>query len=408
MQCSTNSFEKQVMHACRPLASASWVDGIVLFCGYSAHIRELPAAKGTGHPTALDIDIQTAITESRHVAMNNADDNNWHIDPDALREYYALSGIQALSEDGAIRIEPTFGEAEGFREVYTLAEGFQLVTGDIQCHKEAILHMKSDGTLKFHYRLEGFSGWQIPDRDEQRITRYSMGVLLAPPGVEKSEHYLEGEHERSVTLICEADFLRERFGDSAEQLPDALARYIISGEVSQFNDRLAMSTEAITAATTILDNPFHGKMRRQYIEARAQELLVLSLAACAENEREEHKVNRGLNSRDVQRMQKARAVLEQEYITPPTIHQLARALGLNEAKLMRDFKQLFGQTIFDFTQNIRMDAAKTLLETTSKSITEIAFDVGYEYSSNFTTAFKRRFGVPPSVARESAKHSSAP
>ncbi|MEY3038592.1 MAG: hypothetical protein RL143_1159, partial [Pseudomonadota bacterium] len=98
----------------------------------------------------------------------------------------------------------------------------------------------------------------------------------------------------------------------------------------------------------------------------------------------------------------------QEYITPPTIHQLARALGLNEAKLMRDFKQLFGQTIFDFTQNIRMDAAKTLLETTSKSITEIAFDVGYEYSSNFTTAFKRRFGVPPSVARESAKHSSAP
>jgi len=102
-------------------------------------------------------------------------------------------------------------------------------------------------------------------------------------------------------------------------------------------------------------------------------------------------------------MLKARNILERDYAAPPTINQLARLIGLNEAKLMQDFKQLYGQTIFDFTQNIRMDEAKRLLETTSKSITEIAFDVGYEYSSNFTTAFKRRFGVPPSVAREAYK-----
>jgi AraC-like DNA-binding protein len=47
-----------------------------------------------------------------------------------------------------------------------------------------------------------------------------------------------------------------------------------------------------------------------------------------------------------------------------------------------------------------MDEAKRLLETTDRSITEVAFDVGYEYSSNFTTAFKRRFGITPSLARD--------
>ena len=70
---------------------------------------------------------------------------------------------------------------------------------------------------------------------------------------------------------------------------------------------------------------------------------------------------------------------------------------------MHSFKQLFGQTIFDYTQNLRMDKAKELLEKTERSITEIAFDVGYEYSSNFTTAFKRRFSITPSVAREAFK-----
>lgn len=332
--------------------------------------------------------------------MTKAEQPNWHIDPKALSAYYEISGVQPISEEGAIRVKPTFGEAEGYREVFELYEGFQLVTGDLTCHKEAVLTMTSDGSLKFHYRLEGFSGLELSYRPENQITRYSMGVLLSPPGSKKSEHYLEGEHERSVTLICEAAFLRKRFGNQLTDLPGALENYITQGTVAHYSHRVAMSTEAITAATMILDTPLRGSLRRQYIEARALELLVLSLHACSEHERSPEDRLHGISARDVAMMQKARTVLEEQYDSPPTISALAREIGLNEAKLMQDFKQLFGQTIFDFTQNIRMDKAKKLLETSDKSITEIAFEVGYEYSSNFTTAFKRRFGVPPSVARD--------
>ena len=335
--------------------------------------------------------------------MSKPGTSDWHIDPKALEAYYKLSGIQPLSGAGATRVLPTFGDAEGFREVYELADGFQLVTGDITCHKEAVLKLTSDGSLKFHFRLEGFSGWGLPDEEEHQITRYSMGVLLSPPGTEKSEHYLEGEHERSVTLICEARFLQERFAAMADELPAAIKDYITEREACHFNQKLPMNTEAVSAANSILENPYQDNLKRQYIEARALELLVLSLAACADYERNLDNPHKGMSARDLDRMLKARNILERDYAAPPTINQLARLIGLNEAKLMQDFKQLYGQTIFDFTQNIRMDEAKRLLETTSKSITEIAFDVGYEYSSNFTTAFKRRFGVPPSVAREAYK-----
>ena len=96
--------------------------------------------------------------------MAETEQPNWHIDPQALKAYYELSGIQPISEEGAIRVQPTFGEAEGYREVFELYRGFQLVTGDLTCHKEAVLTMKSDGSLKFHYRLEGFSGLELSDR----------------------------------------------------------------------------------------------------------------------------------------------------------------------------------------------------------------------------------------------------
>ena len=329
---------------------------------------------------------------------------NWHIDPDALAAYYALSGIQPLSEEGAIRVQPTFGDAEGFREIISLEPGFQVVLGDITCHKEAHLSMKSDTSLKFHYRIEGFSGLELPEAGENKIAHYSMGVLLHPEGLEKHEHYLAGEHERSVTLICEADFLRGLFAGVAAQLPPALGAYITSGEATAYRNSLPMKTDMVTAANTILGTELRGSLRRYYIQARALELLVLSLQACIDAEANIDSRERGLTRREIERMHRTRELLEARFVHPPTIGELARHIGLNEAKLMHDFKQLFGQTIFDFTQNLRMDEAKRLLETTERSITEVAFDVGYEYSSTFTTAFKRRFGITPSVAREAFRN----
>ena len=326
--------------------------------------------------------------------------DNWHIDPGALAAYYALSGIQPLSDEGAIRVQPTFGDAEGFREIMTLEEGFQVVIGDITCHKEAYLSMKSDATLKFHYRLEGFSGLELADADENQITNFSMGVLLHPEGLEKQEHYLAGEHERSVTLICEASFLQDLFMGVTESLPRPLCDYIVTGEAAAYRNSLPMSTDMVAAATTILGTDLRGSLRRYYVEGRALELLVLSLNSLINAEANIDNPERGLSQREVDRMHRTREFLEANFVNPPTISELARHIGLNEAKLMHDFKQLFSQTIFDFSQNLRMDEAKRLLETTDRSITEVAFDVGYEYSSNFTTAFKRRFGITPSLARD--------
>ena len=332
--------------------------------------------------------------------MAIAKHSNWHSGPKALDSYYVLSAEQPPADEGAVRVQPTFGDAVGFRDVFDLAPGFQVVTGDLTCHQEAFLTMPSDDSLKFHYRLDGVNEVVLRDRAESQMTRYCMGVLLSPPGSKKSEHYLQGEHERSVTLVCQADFLREKFGTELTELPASLRGFIESGIIEPYNKRLAMPTEAVSAATMILEAPFRGRLRRQYIEARALELLVLSLHGCARQARETDTTERGLNERDIGRVRKARQLLERDFTNPPTISELAKTIGLNEAKLMHDFKQLFGQTIFDFSQNIRMDEAKRLLETTGLSITEIAFEVGYEYSSNFTTAFKRRFGVPPSVARD--------
>lgn len=353
----------------------------------------------------VGLDLATQQTPGMTAKPNNdKQTSDWHIDQHALATYYALSGVQPMSAEDGLRLSPTFGQAEGYRELINLDDGFQVVIGDITCHEEAFVSMQSDAILKFHFRLEGSGGFGVKNEAESPISQHTLGVLLQPDGTPKQEHYLAGEHERSVTLMCSADFLQQRFASVSNNLPSILADYIDGKKPQFFATRMPMRADMATAAAAILSSELQGALRKCYAESRALELLILSFNALMEAEEGSSSPDRGLTKRDIERMHEARKVLDDNYITPPTIGVLARHIGVNEAKLMHAFKQLFGQTIFDYTQSLRMDQAKQLLEATELSITEVAFEVGYEYSSNFTTAFKRRFGITPSVARDAFRN----
>jgi AraC-like DNA-binding protein len=107
-----------------------------------------------------------------------------------------------------------------------------------------------------------------------------------------------------------------------------------------------------------------------------------------------------LSKQDLANLHSARSILDTQYADAPTIIQLARKVGVNKQKLTRGFKYIFGLTVYDYLLSVRMARARTLLLETELSITQIALEVGYEYAGNFTTAFKRYFGVPPNVMRK--------
>lgn len=93
----------------------------------------------------------------------------------------------------------------------------------------------------------------------------------------------------------------------------------------------------------------------------------------------------------------ARELLLHDFAAPPTISQLARKVGLNQCTLKRGFKALFGSSMYAYFQAERMRHASDLLA--DNSVTETASLVGYTNVSHFSSAFRRHFGVLPSVAR---------
>lgn len=85
---------------------------------------------------------------------------------------------------------------------------------------------------------------------------------------------------------------------------------------------------------------------------------------------------------------------------PVSIKKLAAKAGLGERTFMRRFKKATGDTPFFYLQQLRIETARKLLETTAETIEEITRCSGYEDISSFRKLFKRHTGLSPSVYRK--------
>lgn len=78
---------------------------------------------------------------------------------------------------------------------------------------------------------------------------------------------------------------------------------------------------------------------------------------------------------------------------------VARRCGVDRSHLFRLFKQHLQLSPQQYLIRLRLNKAEELLQTTSLSVSEVAFSCGFNDLCHFSRLFKRRFGVPPSARR---------
>jgi two-component system response regulator YesN len=91
--------------------------------------------------------------------------------------------------------------------------------------------------------------------------------------------------------------------------------------------------------------------------------------------------------------------LQQHYNEDLTLDDVARKVHISPSHLSRLFKDELGMTIIDYLTDIRIAAAKQMLENSDLMVKEIAEKVGYQEASYFTRVFKKNTGVSPAEYR---------
>ena len=103
-----------------------------------------------------------------------------------------------------------------------------------------------------------------------------------------------------------------------------------------------------------------------------------------------------LNNEDiVRKIKHAKEHLLKHEDNPPTLKELARLAGLNEYQLKAGFKEIYGNTVYGYLLNHKMDHARVLLDSQKLQVAQVAYQIGYTNPSHFIAAFKKKFGVTP-------------
>ena len=98
---------------------------------------------------------------------------------------------------------------------------------------------------------------------------------------------------------------------------------------------------------------------------------------------------------NVEKVQNAKKMLIENMTEPPTLNELSDAINLPLQQLKDGFKHIYGETVFAFLLNYKMEYARRLLVTKKYNIAETSFEVGYSTPSHFIAAFKKKFGTTP-------------
>ena len=147
-----------------------------------------------------------------------------------------------------------------------------------------------------------------------------------------------------------------------------------------------------STSSFLLDNLIHGKNDD-----------ILLLKSCLYALTSEYLKNIELTVRDDRRgnlMSEITEYISENYRQSISLKSLALHLGYDYCYLSKAFNDMFSVSFTDYLNTFRIDHALLLLTNSSLSITEIAFESGFQSIRSFNNVFKNRMGLSPAEFRK--------
>ena len=158
-----------------------------------------------------------------------------------------------------------------------------------------------------------------------------------------------------------------------------------------------------TGADSYLTKPFTGSL----LLARIDNLIhsrTLLRSLFSGNSKEEEKEEEMLGAQDQTFVTKLREVIRDNMGDSDfSVERIGEEIGLSRVQLYRKVKALTGQTPVELLRKARLERSRRLIEKTEKSVSEIAYEVGFTSPSYFNKCFKDEFGISPGAMREKAQ-----
>jgi len=239
--------------------------------------------------------------------------------------------------------------------------------------------------IHFYFCLEGQAFFEFGPHYQREI-QGRRNYFFFNPDQDLPFRLRLAPHTRMVLMSITLEQLHELF--IHEPLP-----FLKPENIKQkYYDERDIPSNLLVELNQLVNIQLSANANRLYYRGKILELLALYFS-----ERKPDTENCPfLNNEDlVRKIKHAKERLLANEGHPPTIKELAKLSGLNEYQLKAGFKEIYGNTIYGYLLDHKLDHARVLLDSQKFQVAQVAYQIGYTNPSHFIAAFKKKFGVTP-------------
>ena len=250
--------------------------------------------------------------------------------------------------------------------------------------------------VEFAYCVKGKSSLNYQKTRTHKTKEFraqaGMNVVSSISSIFGNFHIHKTEDYKTVGLHTDPVLLKNFFLPYMDNISKEV-KELLSNKNKDYYLPLFMNPQMEKIVWEIINSKYQGFLGTLYLESKALELLTVQLESLLNYEK--RKKIPYITPDDIDKIYEARNILIKNIENPPTIIGLARLAGINEFKLKKGFKEIFGTTVFGYLKKHRMEYANKLILDGGVNVSQIAYTVGYSNVSHFITAYKNEYGVTP-------------
>ena len=278
----------------------------------------------------------------------------------------------------------------GSQEVIKIEEDFILIR--FQNDENDVFRVErpiNQSLIQFYFGIKGKAKFIFNQGNYALELKEEKSLLLYNPQKELPLNLELASNSWVISVVISIKKFHALFSSEADYIP------FLSEEN---NDKKYYKEDDISPSMAIvLSQIFHYNLnpsiKNLYYKGKGYELLSLYF-----NKNEDPNAEQCpflIDEDNVLKIKKAKEIIISNMAEPPGLQELADEIGLNLKKLKMGFKQIYGDTVYGFLFDYKMDYARKLLDSGSYNVNEVGLKIGYSTGSHFIAAFKKKFATTP-------------
>ncbi len=276
-----------------------------------------------------------------------------------------------------------------YREVL-VEDGFYVLKIQNDTDEPKVIEREIDSSfIQFHFCLKGESKFYFNQGAYHLEVSEENSLLLYNTQKDLPLHLMVSPKTWLLSVVMTIRNFHSLFSSEASYIP------FLSEENKEkkYYSQEVVSPAIAVVLSQLMNYNLHPSIKQLYVKGKVYELISLYFNKTEDADLEQCPFL--ADEDNVRRIKLAKEIIISRMAEPPSLSELSKEIGLSLKKLKEGFKQIYGDSVYSFLFDYKMEYARKMLETGKHNVNEVGLKVGYSTASHFIASFKKKYGTTP-------------